>query len=74
MVVLNGAEGVGGMLAKALTMGGAGLGLARQLLASMKQETVGEAEQKAVTAADQEPSALTATDNLPPRSAHIDIK
>ena len=38
MVVLNGAEGVSEMLAKALTMGGTGLGLARQLLASMKPE------------------------------------
>jgi flotillin len=46
MVVLNGAEGVNDMLAKALTMGGTGLGLARNLLASMKQEpnTAGEAE------------------------------
>jgi uncharacterized membrane protein YqiK len=38
MVVLNGAEGVNDLLAKALTMGGTGLGLARQLLASMKEE------------------------------------
>ncbi|QXJ22850.1 flotillin family protein [Actinomadura graeca] len=35
MVVLNGAEGVEDMLAKALTLGGAGLGVARQLLAGM---------------------------------------
>jgi uncharacterized membrane protein YqiK len=35
MVVLNGAEGVEDMLAKALTLGGTGLGVARQLLASM---------------------------------------
>ncbi len=35
MVVLNGAEGVEDMLAKALTLGGTGLGLARQLLATM---------------------------------------
>jgi uncharacterized membrane protein YqiK len=38
MVVLNGAEGVNDMLAKALTMGGTGLGLARNLLASMRQD------------------------------------
>jgi uncharacterized membrane protein YqiK len=38
MVVLNGAEGVNDLLAKALAMGGTGLGLARQLLASMKEE------------------------------------
>ncbi|WP_019068366.1 SPFH domain-containing protein [Streptomyces hokutonensis] len=37
MVVLNGADGMAEMLAKALTMGGAGLGLARQLLASMNE-------------------------------------
>lgn len=37
MVLLNGAEGMGEMFAKALTMGGTGLGLARQLLASMHQ-------------------------------------
>ncbi|MFD0683682.1 flotillin family protein [Actinomadura fibrosa] len=35
MVVLNGAEGVEDMLAKALTLGGTGLGVARQLLAGM---------------------------------------
>jgi uncharacterized membrane protein YqiK len=40
MVVLNGADGVADLLTKALAMGGTGLGLARQLLASMgeKQE------------------------------------
>lgn len=37
MVVLNGADGMAEMLAKALTMGGTGLGLARQLLTSMNQ-------------------------------------
>ncbi|WP_416957605.1 flotillin family protein [Streptomyces sp. Agncl-13] len=37
MVVLNGADGMAEMLAKALTMGGAGLGLARQLLSSMNE-------------------------------------
>ena len=35
MVVLNGAEGIEDMLAKALTLGGTGLGVARQLLSSM---------------------------------------
>ncbi|MFJ7147485.1 SPFH domain-containing protein [Streptomyces sp. NPDC100445] len=34
MVLLNGAEGMGELFAKALTMGGTGLGLARKLLAS----------------------------------------
>ncbi|MFG2146949.1 flotillin family protein [Streptomyces sp. NPDC048696] len=37
MVLLNGAEGMSEMFAKALTMGGTGLGLARQLLSSMHQ-------------------------------------
>ncbi|MCW7942890.1 SPFH/Band 7/PHB domain protein [Streptomyces hygroscopicus] len=37
MVLLNGADGMGEMFAKALTMGGTGLGLARQLLSSMNQ-------------------------------------
>jgi hypothetical protein len=38
-VVLNGADGMADMLAKALTMGGTGLGLARQLLASMNHNS-----------------------------------
>jgi uncharacterized membrane protein YqiK len=37
MVLLNGAEGMGDLFAKALTMGGTGLGLARQILSSMNQ-------------------------------------
>jgi uncharacterized membrane protein YqiK len=39
MVVLNGAEGIEDMLAKALTLGGTGLGVARQLLSSMNGST-----------------------------------
>ncbi|WP_370082931.1 SPFH domain-containing protein [Streptacidiphilus sp. MAP12-16] len=39
MVLLNGAEGMGEMFAKALTMGGTGLGLARQLLGQMKEQS-----------------------------------
>ncbi|AEW95543.1 MULTISPECIES: SPFH domain-containing protein [Streptomycetaceae] len=35
MVLLNGADGMADMFAKALTMGGTGLGLARQLIAAM---------------------------------------
>ncbi|MEV0093955.1 SPFH domain-containing protein [Streptomyces sp. NPDC050738] len=38
MVLLNGADGMAEMFAKALTMGGTGLGLARQLLASMNSD------------------------------------
>jgi len=40
MVLLNGADGMSDMFAKALTMGGTGLGLARQLLASMNATPV----------------------------------
>lgn len=40
MVLLNGADGMADMFAKALTMGGTGLGLARQLLSSMNQNAV----------------------------------
>jgi uncharacterized membrane protein YqiK len=36
MVVLNGADGVSDMFAKALSLGGTGLGLARQLMDAMK--------------------------------------
>ncbi|MEZ0092759.1 SPFH domain-containing protein [Streptacidiphilus sp. EB129] len=42
MVLLNGAEGMGEMFAKALTMGGTGLGLARQLLGQMKEQPAHE--------------------------------
>ncbi|MGV9249183.1 SPFH domain-containing protein [Streptomyces sp. NPDC003710] len=38
MVLLNGADGMGDVFAKALTMGGTGLGLARRLLSSMNGE------------------------------------
>ncbi len=38
MVLLNGADGMSDLFAKALTMGGTGLGLARQLLSSMNPE------------------------------------
>ncbi len=36
LVVLNGAEGMEDLLGKALTMGGAGLGLARSLMSSIQ--------------------------------------
>ncbi|MER5578516.1 flotillin domain-containing protein, partial [Streptomyces massasporeus] len=45
MVLLNGADGMADMFTKALTMGGTGLGLARQLLASMDRD--GQASQGA---------------------------
>ncbi|WTX00472.1 SPFH domain-containing protein [Streptomycetaceae bacterium NBC_01309] len=46
MVLLNGADGMSDMFAKALTMGGTGLGLARQLLASMNTPQENGAAQK----------------------------
>ncbi|KIF00522.1 SPFH/Band 7/PHB domain protein, partial [Streptomyces sp. RSD-27] len=49
MVLLNGAEGMSEMFAKALTMGGTGLGVARQLLASMAAQQKGEGPAPAVT-------------------------
>ncbi|MFF1648242.1 flotillin family protein [Streptomyces sp. NPDC058240] len=42
MVLLNGADGMSDMFAKALTMGGTGLGLARQLLSTMSQSDPAE--------------------------------
>jgi hypothetical protein len=36
MVILNGADGISDMFAKALSLGGTGLGLARQLMDAMK--------------------------------------
>lgn len=44
MVVLNGADGMADMLTKALAMGGTGLGLARQLLASMGERPEASSE------------------------------
>jgi flotillin len=40
MVLLNGADGVTDVFSKALTMGGTGLGLARQMLASMGDQAL----------------------------------
>ena len=38
MVVFNGADGVSDLLTKALSMGGTGLGLARQLMDAMRAD------------------------------------
>ncbi|MFE4798250.1 flotillin family protein [Streptomyces sp. NPDC056708] len=46
MVLLNGADGMSDMFAKALTMGGTGLGLARQLLSTMSQDSPAEPASK----------------------------
>jgi flotillin len=48
MVVLNGADGMADLLTKALAMGGTGLGLARQLLASMGDPQQAPSENGAV--------------------------
>jgi uncharacterized membrane protein YqiK len=47
LVVLNGAQGMEDMLGKALTMGGAGLGLAQNLIASIKGEATSTAAEPA---------------------------
>ncbi|WP_329126520.1 flotillin family protein [Streptomyces sp. NBC_01465] len=61
MILLNGADGMADMFAKALTMGGTGLGLARQLLATMNS---GEA-----------PTAhLNGAATPPPRSEKITVQ
>jgi flotillin len=44
LVVLNGADGMSDMLTKALTMGGAGLGLARTLLGAVSAKPAGEGD------------------------------
>ncbi|MEU6033797.1 SPFH domain-containing protein [Actinomadura sp. NPDC047616] len=54
MVVLNGADGMEDMLAKALTLGGTGLGLARQMLAGMNTAPTPNGHVPAVTNATQD--------------------
>ncbi|MEV4612240.1 SPFH domain-containing protein [Kitasatospora sp. NPDC049258] len=46
MILLNGADGMSDMFAKALTMGGTGLGLARQLLSAMSAPKDATAESR----------------------------
>ncbi|GGX83683.1 SPFH domain-containing protein [Streptomyces fructofermentans] len=66
MVLLNGADGMSDMFAKALTMGGTGLGLARQLLASMNTNGAGPNG----TAANGSP----AVGSVPaPRPVHVPV-
>ncbi|MER6825177.1 SPFH domain-containing protein [Streptosporangium sp. NPDC000563] len=65
MVVLNGAQGVEEMLAKALTLGGAGLGLARSLLSTVTPAAPLEAAPPSATArttGTTEASEATETD------------
>jgi hypothetical protein len=54
MVVLNGAQGVEDMLAKALTLGGTGLGVARQLLATMNGQNATPAGNGKLVPVDQD--------------------
>ena len=63
--VPNGADGVADMFAKALTMGGTGLGLARQLLASMNS---GDPEGQPASA------QLNGAVTPPPRSEKIPVR
>ncbi|WP_055590902.1 SPFH domain-containing protein [Peterkaempfera griseoplana] len=46
MVLLNGADGMSELFAKALTMGGTGLGLARQLLSAMNPAGAGSSQEQ----------------------------
>ncbi|MFB6872948.1 flotillin family protein [Streptomyces sp. NPDC056323] len=55
MVLLNGADGMSDMFAKALTMGGTGLGLARQLLATMGQNDPARPDQRVNGVAPADP-------------------
>ncbi|MFD7620439.1 flotillin domain-containing protein, partial [Streptomyces sp. NPDC059802] len=57
MVLLNGADGMSDMFAKALTMGGTGLGLARQLLSTMSQSDPAEPAPQVNGAAPATPPA-----------------
>ena len=59
MVVLNGADGVSDMFAKALSLGGTGLGLARQLMDAMKPAETKHAKGNGSAPAD---TALTGTE------------
>ena len=59
MVVLNGAEGMEDMLGKALTMGGAGLGLAQSLMTSIKSEATAPATSTNGTQPDASPEPVS---------------
>ncbi|MFJ1548061.1 flotillin family protein [Streptomyces sp. NPDC088246] len=65
MVLLNGADGMSDMFAKALTMGGTGLGLARQLLSTMSQDSPAEPA--------SEVNGVTPAATPSPRKQHIAV-
>ncbi|HEY9367177.1 flotillin family protein [Streptomyces sp.] len=62
MVVLNGADGMADLLAKALTMGGTGLGLARQLLATMGPNAAQPTPPPSVNGSGPKSEAIAVTD------------
>ena len=62
MVVLNGADGMADLLAKALTMGGTGLGLARQLLATMGPNAPQPTPPPSVNGSGPKSEAIAVTD------------
>jgi flotillin len=63
MIVLNGADGITDMFAKALTLGGTGLGLARSLLSSMSDKAASDKAASDKAASDK--AAGPDADNLP---------
>ncbi|WP_395295107.1 flotillin family protein [Kitasatospora hibisci] len=65
MVLLNGAEGVGDLFAKALTMGGTGLGLARQLLSTLQGPAQPAEAAPAVPAAAARPGGQVPVQQVP---------
>ncbi|MCG6494714.1 flotillin family protein [Kitasatospora sp. A2-31] len=65
MVLLNGAEGVGDLFTKALTMGGTGLGLARQLLTTLQGSAQPAEAAPAVPAAAARPAGKVPVQQVP---------
>ena len=70
MVLLNGADGMSEMFAKALTMGGTGLGLARQLLSTMSQ---GDGRSNGGTEAAPPVNGVAPAVPPTPRKEHIPV-
>ncbi|MFJ7947088.1 flotillin family protein [Streptomyces sp. NPDC096354] len=70
MVLLNGADGMSEMFAKALTMGGTGLGLARQLLSTMSQ---GDGRTNGGADAAPPVNGVAPTAPRTPRKEHIPV-
>ncbi|WP_344658597.1 SPFH domain-containing protein [Catenulispora subtropica] len=64
MVLLNGADGVTDVFGKALTMGGTGLGLARQMLASMGDQALRRSLPEQNGAAQHEPKGTEGIEGI----------